>query len=111
MNQEEFDKVLAMWDTYLSKLFDAKGNEYARGDRLSNFKKAAAVLNGTPESALRGFLVKHLVSIFDMIDDLDSGVHHPMEKWMEKLGDNVAYLILLSALITERIQNGTPRGL
>lgn len=82
----------------------AKGREYSsETDRLHNFKRAGRVMNCTPEKALLGFLTKHLVSIFDMVDALDKGAPIDPKMKEEKLGDVCAYVILLDALFEERI--------
>ena len=50
---------------------------------------------------------KHFVSLTDLINDLESGVDHPMTLWEEKIGDAENYLLLLEGLLKERY----PRGL
>lgn len=117
MNNEAFSSVV---DATIEKLIKAvlvnKGAEYTRGDdRLSNFKRMAAALNSTPESALVGAWMKHIASILDMVDDIETyqdvrkdGVH-PMSQWDEKIGDAINYLILLRALVIERKENEMKR--
>jgi hypothetical protein len=80
-----------------------KAEEYARdGDRLSNFKRAAALLKCHPARACVGAWSKHLTSILDMVDDLDQGKKGwSIAVWEEKLGDAINYLILLEAIIKE----------
>jgi hypothetical protein len=54
MTDQEFNDLV---EARLAKIKDQlalKGEEYARGDRLSNFKKAAAALGCAPERALAG---------------------------------------------------------
>jgi hypothetical protein len=81
-----------------------KGKEYARGDRLSNFKRAAEKLRCSPERALIGIAVKHEVSILDMVDDIEAGCSNaPLELWEEKIGDYINYAILLEGLIRDRL--------
>ena len=82
-----------------------KAKEYARGDRLSNFKKASGAMSCTPEKALIGMLMKHIISIVDMVDDIDKEQLASRAVWDEKLGDAINYLILLDGLITERIDD------
>lgn len=76
----------------------SKAKEYARADRLHNFKQAALVLRCSPQQALLGFLTKHLVSIVDMVQDQ---AEHPAALWDEKIGDAINYLVLLEALVKE----------
>lgn len=102
MTDKDFRDILNETLTGTKITLGSKGREYARGDRLSNFKRAASFLGTTPEAALIGMLNKHIVSIYDMVDDLDSNPQHPELQWNEKIGDAINYLILLKALIHER---------
>lgn len=73
----------------------------ARGDRLHNFKRAAKALQSTPERACISFWMKHVVSILDMVDDLDKGKKNSPAMWNEKIGDAINYLVLLEGLVSE----------
>lgn len=106
MKTEEFNKIVLDRCEKTMATLTRKAAEYARGDRLSNFKAAAGFLQCTPERALMGMKIKHDVSIRDMVDDLQRGsICHiwSQEKWDEKIGDAVNYLILLEALVRERL--------
>lgn len=104
MTNEEFkryaDEILAR----VSLNLQSKGKEYAeQHDRLSNFRKAAQLENTTPEVALYGMQVKHLVSISDLITDIrDHSTYAPDPVWLEKLGDEITYSILLYAMLRGR---------
>jgi hypothetical protein len=103
MTNEEFQDFLDEQLCQIKKVLAGKNIHYARGnDKLHNFKKAAVRLDCTPEKALQGMLVKHQVSIDDMIDDLDSNVYHSLPLWREKIIDAINYHLLLFALIEER---------
>ena len=103
MTQIEFDEILEHRIAEIRRVLGKKAAEYVRdGDRLSNFKRAAAMLQCQPEAALMGMLSKHLVSIMDMVDDISCEINHPKEMWNEKLGDAINYLVLLDALLQER---------
>lgn len=95
---EVFERRMAQSGLTLVK----KATEYARGDRLSNFKKAAGALACSPEKALVGMLIKHLISIIDLVDDVERGALADYPLWDEKIGDAINYLILLDALVQER---------
>jgi hypothetical protein len=105
MNDQEFNKIVDERCDAIVAILTAKATEYARGDRMSNFKTAAALAKTTPEMALRGMLAKHIVSIWDLIDDIEKG-WQPAESMnnlaKEKIGDAINYLILLEGLIEER---------
>ena len=99
MLQEEFNNIVTnqmkkCWETLFNK-----GNEYSvQGDRLSHFKKAAAVMDSTPKAALFGMLSKHLISLSDMCMDKRK---HPKEVWSEKITDSINYLLILAAIVEE----------
>lgn len=103
MNHEIFDVILNRRLTIIKKVLASKAKEYATHDRFHNFKQAANMDDETPERALKGMWKKHLVSVFDMIDNLDRGIV-PTEKLIdEKIGDSINYLILLEGLLRERL--------
>lgn len=105
MNQNYFNAVLSKRLKLIEKTLTIKGAEYARdGDCLSNFKRAAGIERIIPEKAWLGMFSKHLVSILDLIDDLDKGLPSASPAmWEEKIGDAMVYLVCLEALIIERI--------
>ncbi len=110
MTPEEFkDFVNGRLNSCLEKLYSSKAVEYSRGnDRLHNFKRAAEMSNSSPEAALWGMLVKHLVSIKDMVDDLNEPKLANMPDkavLVEKFDDAINYLLLLNALFEERSRN------
>lgn len=106
MTLEQFEGVFEARIDLCRRVLIGKNQEYARGgDKLSNFKKASGMLGQTPEGALQGMMTKHQVSIADLIQDLDKGIHHPMSMWEEKIGDSINYLLLLRGLLEERYGN------
>ena len=106
MQPERFDKITEEQIQDIRRTLLLKSKEYARrGDRLSNFKTAARFdtkIEETPERALWGMWRKHLVSILDIIDDLDNDILPSVPLLNEKCRDVVNYAILLKALILER---------
>lgn len=102
MNAKDFDKIVGNRMNWCEKTLCAKGDEYARGgDRLWNFKVAARKLNCHPAEALAGMMVKHAVSVDDIIDGLAKGIVPPKELVAEKIGDSINYLLLLEGLVEE----------
>jgi hypothetical protein len=101
MTTEAFNRVLNERIKKMTAILGEKAKEYARGDRLSNFKKAAMMMDTTPENACRGMWAKHVISICDLINDSDAGKDVPMAMWQEKIGDAINYLVLLEALVIE----------
>lgn len=105
MNVEKFNKMLEERIEKTRQVLDSKNKEYASNvDRLHNFKRAGKMLQCSPEKALVGMMVKHTISILDIVDKLDNGEIPTKEIIEEKIGDNVNYLILLEALIKERYE-------
>lgn len=99
MDAAVFNKIIEEQLALCSRILVRKASEYAPGnDRLYNFKEAAALQNITQAQALAGMMAKHVVSIFDMIHQAED---FSMERWDEKLTDNINYLLLLKAVVTE----------
>ncbi len=89
------------------KKFVMKNKEYSRGgDKFSNFIKAGALDGESPERALKGMWKKHVVSICDMVEDIDRDNFCAREDvWLEKITDNIVYSILLYGLVDRRLNN------
>ena len=107
MNHETFCDLTAKRFQACQDILARKSKEYSRsGDKLHNFRRASALLGCSPEKALAGMMTKHIVSVLDLVDDIDSGdLPQPdMDLVHEKIGDLINYSILLEALITERRQ-------
>ena len=117
MNKLEFNKLLEWRIEQIKKVLEAKNAEYASDtDKLHNFKRAGAMENCSPEKALIGMWTKHIVSILDMMDELEAKCGTDkntfpsfdpfayVETINEKIGDSINYLILLEALIKERFE-------
>ena len=105
MKVDEFNQFMDfVIEKHIKGVMCKKSAEYARGeDKLHNFKRASQMRGLPPEECLRGMLLKHDVSIEDMLDDLsNSGKEYPQELWQEKLHDKINYLFLLWALLHER---------
>ena len=105
MNHETFCNLAAKRFQACQDILAAKSKEYSRsGDKLHNFHRAAALLDCSPEKALIGMMAKHIVSVLDLVDDIEAGGLPDEALVSEKIGDLVNYSILLEALITERRQ-------
>lgn len=105
MNTKEFNILLEARIKSMRQTLMTKSKEYSTDeDKLHNFKRAGKMLQCTPEQALIGMMVKHTISILDIVDKLDKGEIPTKELLEEKIGDNVNYLILLEACIKERYE-------
>jgi len=63
------------------------------------------LLHISPELALLWLVSKHYVALVDFVDDLSIGIHQPYERWDEKIGDIMAYMVLLDAMRRESVLN------
>ena len=101
MNSKHFSQILTNRINKIAKTLDKKADEYAiDGDRLYNFKRAAEIGRLTTEEALKGMWLKHIVSVFDLIEGKLEATHHMVD---EKIGDAINYLILLEAVFAENL--------
>jgi len=105
MKAEIFENIVKARLNHCEKLLCAKGVEYARnGDRLHNFKTAARIDDCSKFQALKGMWMKHIVSVFDMIEDANNE-KLPSQKLMDdKLSDMINYTLLLEGLLREDIK-------
>jgi len=102
MDSAQFDVILQERLISIAQTLGNKAKEYAIGDRLYNFKRAAEISRTTPQRALAGMFMKHLVSVMDLIE----GSIEPTEYMVnEKIGDAINYLILLEAILKEKPVN------
>ena len=105
MNSEQFEKILYARMQKMEMMLATKAREYAKeGDRLHNFNQAAKFQNITPDQAAWNFLVKHLVSLQDMIM---GGGAYSQAQWDEKIGDSMNYLVLIEAIVSQRFPRDT----
>lgn len=124
MNLDDFNKLLERRIKLTKDVLMSKSAEYStKEDKLHNFKRAAQVADCSPEQALFGMYLKHLVSVLDIIEAVDimhkeiSGKSLTPEEVNkvnkvktftkelieEKIGDSINYHILLEALLKETL--------
>lgn len=100
MTTVEFGNLLDERLEKIQQTLITKAKEYATGeDRLHNFKKASAFTGETPAQVCVGFMIKHLVSVNDLVNQVAPPSPAMID---EKIGDAINYLILLEALLKER---------
>lgn len=106
MDNDTFTLLVDKQLNHCAQTLVKKGEEYASDvDRLHNFKVAARINGTTPEKALWGMYTKHLVSVMDLVEYPG----HATEKLMfEKIGDSINYMVLLKALLVERMREECP---
>lgn len=102
MNEKDFNIILERRLRLIREVLAAKADEYAKDDRLHNFKRAAEIdQSKTPAQVCAGFMLKHIVSVLDLVDDDAAGKLVRVKMRDEKIGDAINYLILLEALLSE----------
>jgi hypothetical protein len=105
MEKTKFDKIVKSRLLTCQETLTRKNKEYAsEEDRLHNFKAAGNARGQAPTTALDGMLMKHLVSVWDIIDKMEHErkyVPHA-DLIAEKIGDVINYLLLLEGLIDDR---------
>jgi hypothetical protein len=107
ITEEFFQYILNERVCQIEDVLAKKAREYVRNeDRLHNFNVASIISNKTREDVLwNGFALKHLVSVFDMVNDINEGKLPKKELVDEKIGDLINYLILLEVSIKDKINN------
>lgn len=107
MKTEDFDMIVRDQIGLSTSVLFEKAKQYATEDRLHNFRRAAELQGTTGKAALAGMMVKHTISVYDMCrEERDS---YTEELWAEKITDNINYLLLLKALITEDFRRENAR--
>ena len=103
MTNKQFNKLLNRRISLIKKTLSKKAGEYAsNNDRLHNFSAASKITKESKAKALHGMMLKHIVSVMDLIKYKDAGVKMDNKRIDEKIGDNINFLILLEAVLKEK---------
>lgn len=115
MNKEKFNDLSTVILNHCHSLLVEKAAHYANdADRLANFRKAAALACVPVPKAVAGMMVKHTVSIYDMIENVygnDPVGKYSLDLWTEKIGDQINYLIILFTAIAEDLELEPKEGI
>jgi hypothetical protein len=98
MVKAHFNNIVEEQITNCYDILHRKSDEYATSDMLHNFRTAAVLGKSSMRQALGGMMMKHTISIYDMIED---NKMHTLEQWNEKITDHINYLLILSAIIRD----------
>ena len=99
MTDERFNSIVTEITDRCKKTLIKKKNEYNfDADRLSAFKNSANYLKKTPEEILMCYRAKHEMSVVDLVN---SKKEISRELMLEKICDNINYLILLAGLLED----------
>ena len=84
----------------LKLLLFIKGKEYRRNnDPYHNFNEGAKLTGSTAMVVLSGFRLKHMISINDLIQDLDKGTFIDVHQVNEKFDDVLVYNLIELAYV------------
>jgi hypothetical protein len=101
----DFDMEVQSTLEKIQQLLLVKGVEYRRNsDPFHNFEIGSQISGEIPEKVLQGFLLKHLVSYQDMLNDIEQGKLPKIELVEEKLLDIIVYMVIQKAQIINRIK-------
>ena len=99
MTSNDFNKVVEEQLDRIRNVLVKKETEYTLGtDRCSVFKHGSGITEETPEQVLYGFMLKHIISVTDMVNSKET---YPESLWNEKITDICNYLILLQGLLRD----------
>lgn len=100
----DFNKIVDQRVEKIKATLITKAKEYANDlDRLHNFNRGAQISGQIREKVLNGFMLKHQISLLDILDNMEKGINPTREVIDEKIGDIINYLILLEASIINKI--------
>ena len=106
MTEQGFDTIVSERLEKTKIILIEKGKHYRRNQNpFHNFDVGASITNQTREKVLYGFLLKHLISFQDMINDIEEKKLPTIETVEEKIGDIVNYCILFEASIKDKIND------
>jgi len=107
MTSEQFDAFLDYAIELCRDTMKTKAGEYAIEDsRFYNFICAGSIKRETPEKALWGMYVKHLVSVIDIVEAVEAGKDVPRDHYTEKLKDSIVYHLLFWGMLEGRVGEG-----
>lgn len=106
MKENDFFKLVDNRLDRIKSVLINKGKEYSKvDDKLHNFNVGARITGKLREEVLMGFLLKHQISVNDIIEDIKIGKLPTKELVEEKLGDCINYHVLLEASIMDRLNS------
>lgn len=101
----DFDMEVQSTLQKIQQLLLVKGKEYRRANNpYHNFEIGSQISGEIPEKVLQGFLLKHLVSYQDMLNDIEQDKLPKIELVEEKMNDIILYYIIQKAQIINRIK-------
>ena len=108
MNAVDFNKLIEDSCDQIKKVLVSKNTEYAsKDDVFHNFSTAGQRRGISKERALDGMMLKHEVSVGDLIRWAEQSPERLTRELIdEKIGDNINYLLLLKGMLYEHVVPG-----
>ncbi len=104
MTEKEFEDIVSTTLNSINETLTVKGREYRRDNNpFHNFDVGARKKGIIREKVLDGFMLKHEISVEDMVNDIEKGILPKIETVEEKFGDILIYLLIKKASIIDRI--------
>lgn len=89
----------------INNLMVVKAKEYQRNNNpFHNFQEGTKLSNSSPLDVLRGFKLKHDISINDLCEDYNNGDLIRKEMLSEKIKDIIIYNLLMYSLILNNVK-------
>jgi hypothetical protein len=106
MTKQEFSKYLEQRLQRIKDTLDKKGEEYAYINNVFvNFEDAGDIAGNCREKIMFYYMLKHLISVINIVNKADKYEYPIKEVIEEKFGDLVNYLILIEASLIEQIKD------
>lgn len=104
MTELKFNEIVEDRIKTIKSTLIEKGKEYRRNnDIFHNFNVGAKITSQSREKVLYGFMLKHLISFQDIINDIEQDKLPTTEHLEEKVSDIVNYMILFEASVKNKI--------
>lgn len=102
MTNEQFNKNVDLFIDQIKAVLQVKNNEYNLcNDRLDYFKRYATIDKTTPQIAVKNCMMKHIISLLDMLKETENNKKFTKKMWLEKMIDLTNYLIILYCINEE----------
>lgn len=96
MTNDHFNKNVDLFIEQIKAVLQRKNDEYNLcEDRLDYFKRYAIIDKTIPAIAVKDCMMKHLISLLDMLKETENGKKFTRELWLEKSIDLINYLIIM----------------
>lgn len=104
--EETFEREIKETLAELEVLLLQKGLEYRRNNNpYHNFETGARLTGKHRTEILEGFLLKHLISVSDLKNDLKEAVYPSRRIVNEKYNDILLYFLIEKAMMLEYAQD------